>query len=85
MSDIPAYIVMPNNTPTVKKAAVIGYGRACYILRPDSLQAREAALSDIVARTGASVIHPYDDARVISGQAHTRLTNFSCRYLIWKW
>ncbi len=64
---IPAHIVMPNNTPAVKKAAVSGYGGLITYCEP-TLQAREAALSDIVTRTGASIVHPFDDVRVISGQ-----------------
>jgi threonine dehydratase len=64
---IPAYIVMPNNTPAVKKAAIKDYGGQIAYCEP-TLQAREETLNEIVARTGASFIHPYDDVRVICGQ-----------------
>jgi threonine dehydratase len=64
---ITAHIVMPSNAPSVKKAAVAAYG--AYIIECEpTLQAREATLAEVVTRTGAHVVHPYDDARVIAGQ-----------------
>lgn len=69
---IPAYIVMPETAPTVKIAAVKGYG-AEVILCPPTLKDREAYLADVVARTGAQVIHPYDDERIIAGQGTAAL------------
>ncbi len=65
---IPAYIVMPHNAPKVKKRAVEGYGAHIRFCEP-TLQAREHALDEWNRETGASVIHPYNDKRVISGQA----------------
>ncbi|MCC5929381.1 MAG: pyridoxal-phosphate dependent enzyme [Cyclobacteriaceae bacterium] len=65
---IKAYIVMPDSAPAVKKAAVAGYGAEIIPCAP-TLAARESTLEDVVARTGAHVIHPYNDYRVISGQA----------------
>ena len=64
---IPAYIVMPNNAPGVKKAAVAGYGGKITYCEP-TLEAREATLAQIVEETGSTVIHPYNDERVIAGQ-----------------
>jgi threonine dehydratase len=64
---IPAYIVMPNNAPGVKKAAVTGYGGKITFCEP-TLQAREATLAKVVEETGAAIIHPYNDERVIAGQ-----------------
>ena len=64
---IPAYIVMPNNAPAVKKAAVAGYGGQITFCHP-TLEAREATLAKVVAETAAAVIHPYNDERVIAGQ-----------------
>ena len=64
---IPAYIVMPNNAPTVKKAAVAGYGGQITFCEP-TLQARESTLAQVVEKTGATVVHPYNDERVIAGQ-----------------
>jgi len=65
---IKAYIVMPNSSPQVKVDAVRGYG-AEVIICESNQAAREAALEKIVAETGAEFIHPYDDYRVITGQA----------------
>lgn len=64
---VPAYIVMPSNAPDVKKAAVAGYGAEITFCEP-TLAAREATAAAIVARTGATFIHPYDDYRIIAGQ-----------------
>jgi len=64
---IPAYIVMPNNAPAVKKAAVAGYGGIITFCEP-TLAAREATLAQIVQETGSEVVHPYNDERVIAGQ-----------------
>jgi threonine dehydratase len=64
---IPAYVVMPGNAPAVKRAAVAGYGGQVIECEP-TLAAREATAAEVVARTGAEFVHPYDDARVIAGQ-----------------
>lgn len=64
---IPAYIVMPNNAPAVKKAAVAGYGGQITFCEP-TLAAREATQAQVVAATGATVVHPYDNDAVITGQ-----------------
>jgi threonine dehydratase len=69
---IPAYIVMPSTAPAVKKAAVAGYGGKIKFCEP-TLQAREAALAQVVAETGAEVVHPYNDERVIAGQGTAAL------------
>ncbi len=65
---IKAYIVMPKSSPKVKVDAVRGYGAEVIICEANQA-AREAALEEVVARTGAAFIHPYDDDRVITGQA----------------
>ena len=64
---IPAYIVMPNNAPKVKQASVSRYGGKIVLCEP-TLEAREAAAARIVAETGATLIHPYNDLRVMAGQ-----------------
>ena len=66
MRAIPAYIVMPENAPGVKKAAVAGYGGQITFCTP-TLQARESTLAEIAMRTGAVEIHPYNNERVIAG------------------
>ena len=63
-----AYIVMPNTSPQVKVDAVKGYGAEITFCEPNQ-QARETALQTIVDKTGAEFIHPYNDERVITGQA----------------
>ena len=65
---IQAFIVMPKSSPQVKVDAVRGYGAEVIICEPNQA-AREAALDKVVAETGAEFIHPYDDYRVITGQA----------------
>lgn len=63
-----AYIVMPDNSPSVKVNAVKGYGAEVTFCE-NNQQAREETLQAIVDRTGAEFIHPYNDERVITGQA----------------
>lgn len=72
MRGIPAYIVMPDNAPQVKKNAVAGYGGQITFCEP-TLQARESTLDMVRLDTGASVVHPYNDERVIAGQGTTAL------------
>lgn len=69
---VPAYIVMPKNAPQVKKDAVAGYGGQITYCEP-TLQAREAALRQVVESTGAAFVHPYDNERVIAGQGTAAL------------
>ncbi|MBI5962100.1 MAG: pyridoxal-phosphate dependent enzyme [Chloroflexi bacterium] len=69
---IPAYIVMPNNAPSVKKNAVAGYGGLITFCEP-TLEARESTLDRIRLDTGATVVHPYNDERVITGQGTAAL------------
>ena len=72
MRGIPAYIVMPNNAPSVKKNAVAGYGGLITFCEP-TLEARESTLDRIRLETGATVVHPYNDERVITGQGTAAL------------
>jgi threonine dehydratase len=64
----PAWIVMPQTAPQVKKNAVRDYGATVIECEP-TLEAREAGVRDIMAQTGAALVHPFDDDRVIAGQA----------------
>ncbi|MFN5253865.1 MAG: threonine/serine dehydratase [Chitinophagaceae bacterium] len=68
MLGIKAYIVMPKSSPQVKVDAVRGYGAEVIICEANQV-ARETALKEVVEKTGAEFIHPYDDDRVITGQA----------------
>ncbi len=72
MRGIAAHIVMPNTAPKVKVAAVEGYGGRVTFCEPNPA-AREAAAREVVARTGAVLIHPYDDDRIIAGAATAAL------------
>jgi threonine dehydratase len=63
-----AYIVMPTTAPAIKKAGVKGYGGEIFECAP-TLQARESTLAEVVARTGAVEIHPFNNYDVIEGQA----------------
>lgn len=65
---VPAYIVMPENAPAIKRAATLGYGAEVIPCAP-TIDARQETLDEVVARTGATFIHPYDDFHVITGQA----------------
>ncbi|PRY89272.1 pyridoxal-phosphate dependent enzyme [Mongoliibacter ruber] len=68
VAGIPSYIVMPSNAPEIKKKAVKGYGGEIIECEPN-LQARESTLNEVVAKTGATFIHPYDNIDVVEGQA----------------
>ena len=65
---VPAWIVMPKNAPKVKSKAVQGYGGKITFCEPQ-ISARTEATAKIQAETGATLIHPYDDDRIIAGQA----------------
>ncbi len=67
---IRAYIVMPDSAPEIKKQAVAGYG-AEITFCTSSPVAREEALAEVLRSTGASMVHPSNDPRVISGQGTT--------------
>jgi threonine dehydratase len=62
-----AYIVMPSSAPEVKKRAVAGYGAEIAFCEP-TLKAREAAAAEVMATTGATMIHPFDNFYIIAGQ-----------------
>jgi threonine dehydratase len=69
---ISAHIVMPHDVPAVKKAAVAGYGGRIRYCEP-TVEAREEALRQVVAETGATVVHPFNDHRIIAGQGTAAL------------
>jgi len=69
---VPAYIVMPRTAPAVKRAAVEGYGGIVTACEPN-LAAREEAAAALVARTGATLIPPFDHPDVIAGQGTAAL------------
>lgn len=65
--NVPAYIVMPDTAPQVKKAAVRTYGGKITEC-PSTIQDREKTASAIQQKTGATFIHPSNDIDVILGQ-----------------
>jgi len=65
---IPCTVVMPRTAPQAKKDAVMGYGGRVVECEP-STSSREAVFAEVVADTGAEFVHPYNDHRVIVGQA----------------
>jgi len=65
---IPCHVVMPKTAPQAKKDAVVGYGGIITECEP-STSSREAVFSEVQSKTGAEFVHPYNDPRVIAGQA----------------
>ena len=65
---IPCHVVMPRTAPQAKKDAVRGYGGIITECEP-STSSREAVFAEVAAATGAEFVHPYNDPRVIAGQA----------------
>ncbi len=68
IKNVPAYIVMPSNAPKSKKDAVIGYGANIIECDP-TLEARETTLNKVIKEKKAYFIHPYNDYKIIEGQA----------------
>jgi threonine dehydratase len=65
---VPAWIVMPKNAPALKCRAVESYGGKITYCEP-TVSSRSQTAARILAETGAVMIHPYDDDRIIAGQA----------------
>jgi threonine dehydratase len=63
-----AYVVMPRTVPLVKKNGVISYNGIIIECEP-TLESRESKLKEVIERTGATEIHPYNNYAVIAGQA----------------
>ena len=64
---IPAHIVMPKNSTKVKVRAVESYGADVVFCEPTQ-SAREAACADVIAKTGAILIHSFENEDVMAGQ-----------------
>jgi len=63
----PCTVVMPENAPTVKIAAVEGYGANIVLCEP-TMAAREGTVARLVEEQGSTLVHPYDSDVIISGQ-----------------
>ena len=72
LRNIPAHIVMPETASPVKRAAVEGYGGDVILCQP-TLEARESTAQEVQQRTGATLIHPYDNTDIIAGQGTATL------------
>ncbi|CAN1544157.1 IlvA Threonine dehydratase [Spirosomataceae bacterium] len=68
MLGVKAYIVMPSNAPKPKVNGVIELGAELIFCEP-TLEARENGVKEIIEKTGAIFIHPFDNYDVIAGQA----------------
>jgi len=69
---IPAFVVMPDNAAKIKQANVAHFGATIRFCAPTQT-ARELACADVLRETGATLVHPYDDERVIAGQGTAAL------------
>lgn len=65
--NIPAYIVMPDNAPIVKRSAVLDYGAALILCAP-TIEAREMTSRELLLQKEAAFIHPSNQIEVIHGQ-----------------
>lgn len=65
---VPAYIVMPKTAPEIKKRGVRGYGGQIFECEP-TVESRESMLADVIRKTGATEVHPFNNYDVIAGQA----------------
>ena len=63
-----SYIVMPRTAPEIKKRGVRGYGGEIFECEP-TLESRESTLADVIKKTGATEIHPFNNYDVMEGQA----------------
>ena len=72
LRNIPAYIVMPDNSTAVKKAAVMEYGGQITFCKP-TLDARDITLEQVVRETSSVFVHPFDNTQVIAGQGTAAL------------
>jgi threonine dehydratase len=69
---IPAHIVMPSNSAKVKIRSVESYGAGVVFCEPTE-EAREAACADLISKTGATLIHSFENPDVIAGQGTAAL------------
>ena len=69
---IAAWVVMPENSAKVKQDNVRRFGATVRFCAPN-VPAREALCAEVLAETGATMIHPFDNERVIAGQATAAL------------
>jgi threonine dehydratase len=66
--ETPSYIVMPRTAPEIKKKGVRAFGGEIFECEP-TLEARETTLAEVIRKTGATEIHPFNNYDVVAGQA----------------
>src|ERR1700741_2912062 len=69
---IPAFIIMPSNAPVTKKRSVESYGGKITECEA-TLASREATAARVMKETGAHLVHPYNEERVMAGQGTAAL------------
>ncbi|MDQ3495038.1 MAG: pyridoxal-phosphate dependent enzyme [Pseudomonadota bacterium] len=69
---IPCHVVVPDNAVRTKRVAIEGYGAVLHACA-STLDAREAGCAEVQRSTGATLVHPYTDPRVIAGQGTAAL------------
>src|SRR5689334_5552230 len=69
---IPAYIVMPSNSAKVKIQAVEGYGGQIVFCEPNQ-KAREETCAGVLEKTGATMLHSFENEDVMAGQGTAAL------------
>lgn len=69
---VPAHVVVPRNAPAIKLAQMREHGANLVLCEP-SMAARDGECARLLAGTGGTLVHPYDDARVVAGQATATL------------
>jgi threonine dehydratase len=69
---VPAYIVMPSNSAKVKIRAVQGYGAEVVLCEPTE-ESRELKCAEVINKTGATLIHSFENEQVIAGQGTAAL------------
>lgn len=72
---VKAYIVMPRTAPDIKKKGVRAFGGEITECEP-TLEARESTLAKVIAETGATEIHPFNNYDVMAGQATAAIELF---------
>ncbi|QOI96694.1 MAG: pyridoxal-phosphate dependent enzyme [Flammeovirgaceae bacterium] len=65
---VPSYIVMPKTAPEIKKRGVRGYGGQIFECEP-TVDSRESMLAEVIRKTGATEVHPFNNYDVMAGQA----------------
>ena len=77
---LPCTVVMPKNSPQAKIDAVVDYGAKLVFCEPN-MRARESTVTNLKNQSGAHLVHPYDEYKVIAGQGTAALESVSYTHL----